>query len=145
MKLNSANAFLFKMRKYVSLKKLRSICSVIFDSYISYCCLVWAQNFSSIQQILVLQKKAVRIINFQPRNVNTSSLKKSSIQNSILKFLDKLCLENISLARKSLNNLPQSIFNTWLSFSSDQHNYEASFSRKGDLMKHFYETNRYGK
>ena len=58
MKLNSANAFLFKMRKYVSLKKLRSIYSVIFDSYISDCCLVWAQNFSSIQQILVLQKKS---------------------------------------------------------------------------------------
>ena len=67
IKLNRANALLFKMRKYVSLKILRSIYFSIFDSYLSYCCLVWALNFSTIQQILILPKKAVRIINFQPR------------------------------------------------------------------------------
>ena len=58
IKLNSANALLFKMRKYVSLKILRSIYFAIFDSYLSYCCLVWAQNCSTIQQIIILQKKA---------------------------------------------------------------------------------------
>ena len=49
IKLNRANAVLFKIRKYVSPKILRSIYFAIFDSYLSYCCLVWAQNFSSIQ------------------------------------------------------------------------------------------------
>ena len=57
VKLNSANALLFKMRKYVSLKILRSIYFAIFDSYLSYCCLVWAQNYSTIQRIIILQKK----------------------------------------------------------------------------------------
>ena len=57
------NALLFKMRKYVSLKILKSIYFAIFDSYLSYCCLVWAQNFSTIQRIVILLKKAVRIIN----------------------------------------------------------------------------------
>ena len=33
IKLNKANAFLFKMRRYVSFKTLRFICFVIFDSY----------------------------------------------------------------------------------------------------------------
>ena len=51
-----------------------------------------------------LKKKAVRIINFQPRNFHTSPLFK---QNSILKFQDKICLENISFL--SLNNLSPSI------------------------------------
>ena len=55
--LNRANAILFKMRKYVSLKILRSIYFAIFDSYLSYCCLVWAQNNSTIQRIVILQKK----------------------------------------------------------------------------------------
>ena len=64
IKLNRANALLFKMRKYFSLKILRSIYFAIFDSYLSYCCLVWTQNCSTIQRILILQKKAVRIINF---------------------------------------------------------------------------------
>ena len=57
IKLNRANAFLFKMRNYVSLKILRSVYFAIFGSYLSYCCLVWAQNRSTIQQILILQKK----------------------------------------------------------------------------------------
>ena len=48
IKLNRANALLFKIRKYVSLKILTSIYIAIFDSYLSYCCLVWAQNCSTI-------------------------------------------------------------------------------------------------
>ena len=64
IKLKRANALLFKMRKYISLKILRSIYFVIFDSYLSYCCLVWAQNCSTIQWITILQKKAAKIINF---------------------------------------------------------------------------------
>ena len=108
IKLNRANALLFKMRKYVSLKILRSIYFAIFNSYLSYCCLVlsWAQNYSTIQRIIILQKMALRIINLQPRNFHTSPLFK---QNSILKFQDKICLENIS---KFLNNLLPSVFNT---------------------------------
>ena len=66
-------------------------------------------------------------------------------QNFILKFQDKICLENILFFSKSLNNLSPSIFNTWFSFSSDQHNYETSSSTQGNLMKLFYKTNRYGK
>ena len=142
IKLNRANALLFKMRKYVSLKILRSIYFAIFDSYLSYCCLVWAQNFSSIKRILILQKKAVRIINFQPRNSHTSPLFK---QNFILKFQNKICLENILFVSKSLNNLSPSIFNTWFSFFSDQHNYETSSYAQVNLMKLLYEKNRYCK
>ena len=66
-------------------------------------------------------KKAVRIINFQPRNSHTSPLFK---QSSILKFQDKICLENNLFVSKSLKNLSPSVFNTLFSLSSDQHNYE---------------------
>ena len=105
----------------------------IFDSYLSYCCLVWAQNFSTIQRTVILQKRATRI-NFQPRNFHTSPLFK---QNFILKFQHKVCLENILFVSKSLNNLSLSIFNTWFSFSSNQNNYETSGSTQGNLMKLF--------
>ena len=84
--------------------------------------------------ILILQKKAVRIINFQPRNSHTSPLFK---QNLILKFQDKICLENILFVRKSLNCLSPSIFNTWFSLSSEQHNYETSSSTQANIMKVF--------
>ena len=114
VKLSRANALLFKMRKYISCKILRSIYFAIFESYLSHCCLVWAQSCSTIQRIVILQKKAIRIINFQPRNSHTSHLFK---QSSILKFQDKICLENILFINKSLSNLSPSVFNTWFSFS----------------------------
>ena len=53
-----------------------------------------------------------------PYSNKTQNLK---IQN--LKFQDKICLKNFLFLSKSLNNLSQSIFNTWFSFSSDQQNY----------------------
>ena len=142
IKLNRANTLLFKIRKYFSLKIIRSIYFAICDSYLSYCCLVWAQNSSTIQRIIILQKKVVRIISFQPRIFHTSPLFK---QNSILKFQDKICLENILFVSKCLKNRSPSIFNMWFSFSSNQHNYETSSSPQGNLMKLFYKTNRYGK
>ena len=71
--------------EYISLKILSSIYFATFDSYLSYYCLVWAQNFSTIQQIVILLKKAVRIINFQPGSSHTSPLFN---QISILKFQD---------------------------------------------------------
>ena len=64
IKLNRTNALLFKMRKYVSLKILRSIYFAIFDSYLSYCCLVWAQNSSTIQRIVILQKGLLELLIF---------------------------------------------------------------------------------
>ena len=94
------------MRKYVSLKILRSIYFAIFDSDLSYCCLVWAQNCSTVQRIIILQKKSIGIINSHPRNFHTSLQFK---QNSILKFQDKMCLENILCISKSLNNLSPSV------------------------------------
>ena len=75
IKLNRATALLFKMRKYINLKILRFIIYfAIFDSYLFYCCLIWSQNCSTIQSIIILQRKAIRIINFQPRNFHTSPL-----------------------------------------------------------------------
>ena len=51
IKLNRASAFLFKSRKCVSPKILRSIYFAIFGSHLSYCSLFWTQNFSSMKQI----------------------------------------------------------------------------------------------
>ena len=95
IKLNRANALLFKIRKYVSTKILRSIYFAIFEFHWPYCFPVWAQNLRIIQRIVILQKKAIRIINFQPRNFHTSPLFK---QSSILKFQDKICLQTFYLS-----------------------------------------------
>ena len=64
IKLNKANAPLFKMRKFVRLKMLRSNYFAIFDSSLSYCCLVWARNCSTIQQIIIKKKKLLELLIF---------------------------------------------------------------------------------
>ena len=61
---------------------------------------------SELLHYSILQKKAVRIINFQPRISHTKPLFK---QSSILKFQDKICLGNILFVSKSLNNLSPSV------------------------------------
>ena len=89
IKLNRAHALLFTIREKVILKILRSIYFAISGSYLSYCSFIWTHNSSTIHLLVFLQKKAVWIINFQPRNFYTSLLfKQSSIQ-------DKTCLQNI--------------------------------------------------
>ena len=45
VKLNRANALLFKIRKFVDDKILRSIYFAIFESSLNYCSLDWAQNY----------------------------------------------------------------------------------------------------
>ena len=91
IKMIRINALLIKMRKYVSHKISRSVYFAVFDYYLSYCSLVLAQNCSSIQQIVILQKKPVRIITFQSRNSDNSP---PFNQSSILNFQDKISLEN---------------------------------------------------
>ena len=108
--LNRAKALLFKIRKYVSLKLLRSIYFAIFDSYLPYCCLVWPRDCTTIQQIVISKKK-----NYQ------FSTKKLPYQSPIetklhIKIQDKICLGNILFVNKSLNNLSPSVFNRWFSF-----------------------------
>ena len=67
IKFNTANVLFFKMGKYISLKIVKFINFAIFYFYLSYCCIVWAPNFTTIQQMLIVQKKAVRVISFNQR------------------------------------------------------------------------------
>ena len=91
---------------------------------------------------MILQKKAVEIIIFQTRNFHTSPIFK---QSSILKFQNNVCLKSILFVSKFENSLTRSVFCTWFNLSSDQHNYETSSFRQGNLIKSSYRTNRYGK
>ena len=65
IKLNRANALLFKIRSFVNVTILKTIYFAIFDCRINYANLVWTQNSNVMSRILTLQKKAMRIITFQ--------------------------------------------------------------------------------
>ena len=131
VKLNRGNALLFKIRKFVDDKILTSIYFAIFESNLNYCSLVWAQIYNAINGLVILQKKPLRIMNYQPRNSHTTSLSRKA---AVLKFKDKINLENILFISKSINNLLPSIFNNVFAFSSDTHKYNTSWSSNDKLI-----------
>ena len=114
VKRNRVNALLLKIRNHVNTKTLRNIYFAIFDSHLSYSCIVWAQNINTVRRLIVLQKKALRIMNFKDQLFHSSPLFSS---NNILKFGNKITLENILFVSKFINRQVPSIFYDWFTFS----------------------------
>ena len=142
IKLNRANTLLFTIRNYVNKHIVRTIYFAIFDSHINYANLIWGQNLHAVTRIVILQKKALRIMNFQSRDSHSSPLSKS---NHILKLEDKILMENILVINKSFNNLLRPIFKSWFTFCSDVHNYQTVSSTADKIFKPPYRTDSYGK
>ena len=138
IKLNRANALLYTIRNFVNRHILRTIYSAIFDTHLNYGNLIWGQNLNAVSRIVILQKKALRIMNFQSRDSHSSPLFKS---NHILKLEDKILIENILFINKSLNNLLPPI----PSFCSDVHNYQTVSSTSDKIFKPSYRTDSFGK
>ena len=90
----------------------------ILCSHINYVNLTWQQNLNFAFRIVTLPKKAIRIINNQPRNRQSSLLFKKS---NFLKSEDKILLNNIIFISKSINNLLIPIFKNWFIYCSDIH------------------------
>ena len=132
IKLNRANALLSIIRNYVNKLTLRTIYFAIFDSHINYANLIWGQNLHSLSRIIILQKKALRIMNFQSRDSHSSPLFRS---NHILKLEDKILIENILFISKLFNNLVPPIFKSWFTFCSDVHNYHTVSSTADEIFK----------
>ena len=122
IKLNRANALLFTIRNYVNKHILRTIYFAIFDSQINYA-MGTKRGQNAVNRIVILQKKALRIMNFQSKDSHSSPLFKS---NHTLKLEDKILIENIVFINKSFNNLLPPIFKSWFTFCSDVHNYKQS-------------------
>ena len=113
VKLNRANALLLKIKNYVKMKTLRNIYFAIFDSYLSYSCIFRAQSINTVNRLIIPQKKALRIISFKDQLFHSSPL---SSGNYILKFGDKITLENILFVNKSINRQVLLIYMTVSNF-----------------------------
>ena len=72
VKLNSANALLSVIRNYVYKHTLRTIYFVIFDSHINYINFIWGQNLHASSRTVILQRKKLRIMNFESRDLQLS-------------------------------------------------------------------------
>ena len=140
IKLNRANALVFTIRNYINKHILRTIYFAIFDSHINYGNLIWGHNVNAVSRIVILQKKALRIMNFQSRDSHPSPLFKS---NPILKLEDKVLIENILFINKSFQKLFPPIFKSSFIFSFDVHNHETVSSTANKILKPSYRTDSY--
>ena len=72
IKLSSANALLYTTRNFVNRHILRTNYFAIFDTHLNYANPIWGQNLIAMSRIVILQKKVLRIMNFQSRNSHLS-------------------------------------------------------------------------
>ena len=142
IKLNRANSLLYTIRNYINKHILRTIYFSIFDSHINYANLIWGQNLHAVSRIIILQKKVLRIMNFQSRDSHSRLPFKS---NHILKLEDKILIENILFINKSFNNLLPPIFKSWFTFCSEVHNYQTISSTGDKIFKPSYRTDSHRK
>ena len=73
IKLNQANAMLYKVKEFVNTRVLKLIYHTVFDFHLNYANTVWGQNKNSLSHLFLLQKKALRIISFECRNAHSNS------------------------------------------------------------------------
>ena len=71
---------------------IQTLYFAIFNSHINYLNLIWGQNLYPLSRIIILKKKALKIMNFQSRDSQSNLLFRSS---HILKLEDKRLIENI--------------------------------------------------
>ena len=99
-------------------KTLKSIYHAIFESHLFSSCLVWAQNTNSIKRLYISQNKFLRLMYLLNHNTHTAPLFGDS---NILKFPDKIDLENCIFIKKYFNQTLPTLFKNWFNHSTDSH------------------------
>ena len=90
--------------------------------------------------MIVLQKKALRIMNLKDQLFYSSPLFSS---DNILKFVDKITLENIIFVSKFIRKQVPFTFNGWFTFSGNLHRYETCWSTTNHLSIPTFRTQKY--
>ena len=133
---------LSKVRQFVYKKTLKSIYHTIFKSHVFYSCLAWAQNINSIKRLFILQKKSLRLMYFLNRNAHTTPLFKDS---NILKFPDKIALENCIFIKNCFSQTLPKPFKNWFTLSTDSRTHNTRWSSLGYLKISPHKTKIYGR
>ena len=131
IKLNWANAKLYKVRRLVNIRILKLIYHAILDCYLNYAKQYEVKTKKSLTQLFILQKKALRLISFICRNIHS---KPHFYKHEIIESSEKIIIENCIFCSKSINFDLPSICNHWFTFSSDYNRYETSCSSR-EILK----------
>ena len=144
-KLNRDNAVLAKLRHFVNSEILRSTYFAIFHSNLNYVCIAWGLTGFPQQKVSILQKKALRIMNFESFNAHITSLFKNC---NILKVADIINVESCIFINNCFNQDSFSIFNEIFQTSFNHAPCTIVYTRaarNGLLFVPSYETVRFGR
>ena len=120
-KLNRATAILAKVRHYVHKSSLKTLYYSLFQSYLSYGCLVWGfANKCLINKIFRIQKRAIRLISFSRYKAHSSPL---FHKLGILKVFDLIAIFRFQFVHDWIHKrLPTAFDNMFLHESSKHYN-----------------------
>ena len=141
-KLRRANGLLSKIRHYVPKRELYSLYHSLFSSHLSYGLQIWGQQLNSQAEIAKIQKRTLRIINFQDFRAASSPLFKS---NAILKVNDIVKMKNITFIYDYVNKrLPLCFQNDYPKLNDMYNSIRTRNSTLGCLFIPRRKTTRYG-
>ena len=104
------------------------------------CCL--SPNINTVRRLIILQKNVLWIMNFKNQLFHLNPLFSS---NNILKFGDKITLENILFLSESINREVPSIVYDWFTFSGSLRRNENCWSVTNYLNIPIFWTQKYGR
>ena len=85
-KISKSIGILYRIKDYVPHKILKSIYYSLIYPYLSYGIIIWGGTYQThLNPLVILQKRAIRLINKQPYLAHTNDL---FLQNEILKLID---------------------------------------------------------
>lgn len=107
-KMSRCIAVLNKAKHALDHKSLRTLYCTLVLPYLIYCVEVWGNNYmTTIHPLLILQKKAIRIIHGAGYRDHTNSL---FLQSKLIKFKDLVDFHTAQILFKAKNNLlPENI------------------------------------
>ena len=121
LKLIRATTMLYKVRDYANARISKAIYHGLFESNISYACIILGQNLCTINLLFILKEKALRVIHFKEHNTHTTPF---IFISKMVKLLDKIKIENCLFIGKYVNNKLPPILNGWFIFYFTFHSYK---------------------
>ncbi len=141
-KLSRTTGIFFKIRHYIPLETLICLYNSIFSSFLSYGIIVWGLTYASyLNPLLLLQKKILRCIKFQPFTASSTPLFHSL---KILKLENILHLNTLIFVFKAINNLSPIYFHNYFTPNSTVHRFGTRQASRGDLFNTLKNTTLYG-
>ena len=137
-KISKNNGVLYKVKHILQSEYLYTLyCSLVLP-YLNYACEIWGNNYESrLHNVIILQKKAIRIVAKAGYIDHTSPLFK---RFNCLKFVDIVKLNTLLIVYKARNNiLPYNIQNMF-SPSTSVHSHNTRSSSKGNFSVKFCKT-----